>query len=137
MVYNSLSFDRTELVCIKTSDNNAVIRNASNKVNVPSQINPVVHKDRSRMEISKTVFEVRFFVFFLFVSQVEKNFSLKCVFIICFLKNSNALLVSYLIEIITACSFAIDQFLFFVQDFYCLENFKHNFSQLHRFLPIF
>lgn len=60
-VYNSLGFERQEIVCIHAASTNVEIRDESKASSIiikEFQINPVIFKDRDRMEVSSAVFEV-------------------------------------------------------------------------------
>lgn len=61
LVYNSLGHPRTELICFQTTDPKTLsIKSRLDGEIIKTQINPVVFKDRNRMEISNTIFEVCF-----------------------------------------------------------------------------
>lgn len=57
VVYNSLGQPRNEIVCVHTDTTKVDVRDEKD-VSLPLQVGPIIFKDRGRMEVSSTVFEV-------------------------------------------------------------------------------
>uniref|UniRef100_A0A915HMT6 Glycosyl hydrolase family 38 C-terminal domain-containing protein n=1 Tax=Romanomermis culicivorax TaxID=13658 RepID=A0A915HMT6_ROMCU len=59
IIFNPLTIDRNEIVCLQSSNSeNIHVKDSFNDNILPVQINPVIYKDRDRMQISFTVVEL-------------------------------------------------------------------------------